>query len=120
MKKKSKKYYELLENIAAMRKDKGLSQDNIADSIGLKQSGYGLIESGERGLDYERLLQIAIALNVSVIDLIAYPEKLKPVGLTKSEDEGAKVILQIELKKEKKDQVMKLVFGDNNIEILNK
>ena len=29
-------------------------------------------------------------------------------------------VLQIKLKKDKKDQVLRLVFGDNNIEILNK
>ena len=29
-------------------------------------------------------------------------------------------LLQIELKKDKKEQVMKLIFGDNNLEILNK
>lgn len=30
------------------------------------------------------------------------------------------VQLTIELKKEKKDQVLKLIFGDNNLEIINK
>ena len=35
-------------------------------------------------------------------------------------EEPVEAILQIKLKKDKKDQVLKLVFGDNNIEILNK
>ena len=30
------------------------------------------------------------------------------------------VALQIKLKKDKRDQVLRLIFGDNDIEILNK
>ena len=36
------------------------------------------------------------------------------------EQEPVEAILQIKLKKDKKDQVLKLVFGENDIEILNK
>lgn len=45
------------------------------------------------------------------------------ISLKKKEiigEEPVEAILQIKLKKDKKDQVLKLVFGDNNIEILNK
>jgi transcriptional regulator with XRE-family HTH domain len=73
MKKKSRKYFELLENIIAIRKDKGLSQDNIASAIGMKQSGYGLIEKGERGLDYEILITIFLKnLLFSLYYMIGY------------------------------------------------
>ena len=41
-----------------------------------------------------------------------------PVAMYYSEPVEA--ILQIKLQKDKKDQVLRLVFGDNNIEILNK
>ena len=77
MKRKSDKNFELLVNIAAIRKDKGLSQDNIADAIGMKQAGYSLIEKGERGLDYELLLQIATALGVSVTYIIYFKKQQK-------------------------------------------
>ena len=76
MKKRSEKYYQLLENIQAIRKEKGLSQENVGFAIGKKQPGYALIENGNRGLDYQMLLQIAIELDVSVVDIITYPEKL--------------------------------------------
>ena len=110
MKKKSDKYFELLENIAAIRKDKGLSQENIADAIGMKQAGYSLIEKGKRRLYYEPLLQIAIALGVSVIYIIDYKKQQK--------SDPVEVILQIKLNSNTKDQVLKLVFGQNNIKIL--
>jgi len=112
MKDKSPKYLELLENIASIRKDKGLSQENIADAVGMKQSGYQLIEKGNRGLNYELLLQIAIALKVDVTYIIDYKKQRRP--------EPVEAILQIKLNSSTKDQVLKLVFGDNNIEILNK
>lgn len=35
-------------------------------------------------------------------------------------DEPMEAILQVRLRKDKKDQVLKLVFGENNIEILNR
>jgi len=110
MKKKSDKYFELLENIAAIRKDKGLSQENIADAIGMKQAGYSLIEKGKRRLYYEPLLQIAIALGVSVTYIIDYKKQQK--------SDPVEVILQIKLNSNTKDQVLKLVFGQNNIKIL--
>ena len=112
MKRKSDKNFELLENIAAIRKDKGLSQDNIADAIGMKQAGYSLIEKGERGLDYELLLQIATALGVSVTYIIDYKKQQK--------SDPVEAILQIKLNSNTKDQVLKLVFDKNDIEILNK
>ena len=112
METKSEKYYELLENIAAIRKDKGLSQENIANAIGMKQPGYALIEKGGRGLDYGLLLQIAIELGVSVTYIIDYKKQ--------HQSEPVEAILQIKLNSNTKDQVLRLVFGQNNIEILNK
>ena len=55
---------------------------------------------------------------MSEIDLMTYPDKYIRVG--KAEDDPVKAVLQIELKKDKKDQVLKLLFGEHNIEILNK
>jgi len=111
---------DILDNIRNLRTKQGLSQDWIGQKMGMTQNAYSLIEAGKRGLSYKVLNQIAIILSIDVISLITYPEKWAPVGLTQSEDAIAKVVLQIELKKERKDQVLKLVFGDNNIEILNK
>ena len=50
--------------------------------------------------------------------VITYPDRY--VKVQDSEAEPVEAVLQIKLKKDKKDQVLKLVFGDNNIEILNK
>jgi len=113
----------ILENIVKFRKDRQLSQDYVATRIGMKQSGYALIESGERGLQYNVLLQIAMAMNVDVIDIIAYPGEYVEKDIASSmsdKKEPVEAILQIKLQSDKKDQVLKLVFGENNLEILNK
>lgn len=108
------------EQFKIIRELAGLSQGEMADKINKSQSAYARIELGNTKIDFDTLHDFAKAFNMSDIDVITYPEKWAPIGSSQSDDEGAKVTLQIELKKEKKDQVMKLIFGDNNIEILNK
>ena len=111
---------DILDNIRILRIEKGYSQDWMGKKLGLSQNGYGLIESGKRGLPYKLLCQIAIILNLDVINLISYPEKWEPLGVLQTEADNTKVVLQIEMKREKKDQVLKLAFGENILEILNK
>ena len=105
---------QILANIIAIRNKKGFSQDYMASKIGLKQSGYGLIERGERRLQVSTLIQIALAFEMHVVDLILFPN-----SFISSMDDKIKASLTIELTKEKKDQVLKLVFGETNIEILD-
>jgi transcriptional regulator with XRE-family HTH domain len=112
----------ILDNILKIRKDKGYSQDFLASKIGMKQAGYGLIEQGKRSLEYGMLLQIAVIFEMDIIDIISYPKKYIDSSTVMDDVNSIeeKVTLQIELKKEKKEQVLKLVFGENNLEILNK
>ena len=106
----------ILENISKIRVNKKITQKSIAEFLEIEQGSYSLLERGERDLTIDRLLQIAIFLKMDVVDIITYPNK----GLyNKENEEDIKAILQIELKKDKKDQVMKLIFGDNSLEILN-
>lgn len=69
-------------------------------------------------LSVVQLSKLAQNLSMSEIDVITYPDRY--VKVQGSEAEPVEAVLQIKLKKDKKDQVLKLVFGDNNIEILNK
>lgn len=106
---------DILRNIDAIRRDKGYSQEYLASQIGMKQAGLSLIMSGERELKYNTLLQIANALQVSVIDIITYPDKYV---LRKDYDVSTETILQIKLDNEKKEQVLKIVFGEEAAELL--
>lgn len=107
----------ILENISKIRVNKKITQKSIAEFLEIEQGSYSLLERGERDLTIDRLLQIAIFFKMDVVDIITYPNK---GAYNKENEEDIKAILQIELKKDKKDQVMKLIFGDNNLEILNK
>ena len=107
----------ILENILKIRVNKKITQKSIAEFLEIEQGSYSLLERGERDLTIDRLLQIAIFFKMDVVDIITYPNK---GSYNKENEEDIKAILQIELKKDKKDQVMKLIFGDNNLEILNK
>ena len=106
----------ILENISKIRVNKKITQKSIAEFLEIEQSSYSLLERGERDLTIDRLLQIAIFFKMDVVDIITYPNK---GSYNKENEEDIKAILQIELKKDKKDQVMKLIFGDNSLEILN-
>lgn len=105
----------ILRNIDAIRRNKGYSQEYLASQIGIKQAGFSLIMSGERELKYNTLLQIANALQESVIDIIAYPEKYI---LSRDNNISTETVLQIKLDNDKKEQVLKIVFGDEGAELL--
>lgn len=102
----------LLENIATIRRNKGLSQEYVASKIGLEQSSYSLIEKGSRSLDYSRLLQIAIALDVSVIDIITYPDVY-----VSSRKGTTKVLIELDVNE---DEFVKMGLKDKVIQVLEK
>ena len=105
----------ILENIDTIRRNKGYSQEYIATQIGMKQAGFSLIMSGERELKYNTLLQIAKVLQLSVIDLITFPEKYVP---SKGGGMSTEAVLQIKLDSDKKDQILNIVFGEQIAELL--
>lgn len=109
---------QVVKNIIKIRESKGLSKRRIALDLGINEASYGRIESGEIALSYDHLAKIANFYQMSVIDILTYPD----VYIKKEavEPEPVEAILQIKLQKDKKDQVLKLIFGDNDIEILNK
>lgn len=109
------------ENIKKIRLQKGINQNIISDALGVDVSVISNIENGKRELKVNELEIIAKCLQEDVLYLLTYPERYVPVNnLSQSETEPIEAILQIKLQKNKKDQVLKLIFGDNNLEILNK
>lgn len=109
---------DIIKNIREIRTQKGLNQSVIADALNVDTAVVSNIENGKRELKVSELEKIANALKVSVIDLLTYPKIY--VEATSSVAEPIEAILQIRLRKDKKEQVLKLVFGENNLEILNK
>lgn len=62
---------QILENIKRIRRQKGYSQTNIADDLGIEMTTYGKIENGKIHLKVEMLERIAKILQVKVSEI--YP-----------------------------------------------
>ena len=109
----------ILKNIKEIRLSRKLSQENMADVFGIDTSTYSKIENGKIDLTIDRFAELAHFFKMRTIDILTWPEVF--VDQSQRPDlNRVKAVLQIELDGEKKDQVLRLVFGENNIEILNK
>jgi len=65
---------EIGNHIRILRQKKGLSQQNMADELGITVSSYSKMERGEIDLKLTRLNQIANALQVSVSEVLGEKE----------------------------------------------
>lgn len=59
------------EKVPQTRKEKGLSQEALADLAGIDRSYMGHIERGDQNITLTKIYQISDALRVSVSDLIS-------------------------------------------------
>lgn len=59
----------LLALLRELRRQKGLSQDQMAKAIGTKQAFVSKYETGERRLDFLDLVAICEVLNMSIVKL---------------------------------------------------
>lgn len=115
MKKQHTEFYmSVLDNVRKIMIDKNLTQLSIGEMMDAGESSASRILSGQSQLTLDHLANLASNLSISVIDILTYSDNQQAEG------EPVEAILQIKLKKDKKDQVLKLVFGENNIEILNR
>ena len=69
----------ILENIEAIRKEKGIKQAVLAEILGVKQPAYSNYINRESDISWSRLLQISNALGMEVIDVITWPVKYGPI-----------------------------------------
>jgi len=96
----------ILKNIKTIRENLGYSQEYVASKIGMAQNSYGLIENGKRGLDYDKLEQIAIAFNCKVIDIITYPKTYVDSSTIENYE---KISVTFEVSPDKRDILLNLV-----------
>lgn len=108
----------IIENLRKIISLRKLKQATVGEYADISESQFSRVMSGSVQLSINQLAKIASGLEMSVIDIITYPTVYVPKD--KKDDEDSEVLLQFKLKKEKKNQVLKLVFGENDIEILNK
>ena len=60
----------LASNIRSLRRQKNLSQEELADTCNLHRTYVGSVERGERNVTLSTLETIAQALSVTVLDLL--------------------------------------------------
>jgi transcriptional regulator with XRE-family HTH domain len=70
---------EIGRRIAELRAERGVSQRQMADAVGLDQSALSRIETGTRGLAVEELVAIANFLAVDTNTLLLPEEDAKPL-----------------------------------------
>lgn len=59
-----------LENIRAIRKEKGITQLEMSEKLGMAKNNYGKVENGQTEMAVSRLYQIADILGVNIIKLL--------------------------------------------------
>ena len=119
----------IVSNIIKLMRDRDLKQSTLAERMNTTQSQISKKLSGELRISLNDLAEIASALSkmaiqsgkpsVSVVDIITYPDKYVKVEQGEKQEEPIEAVLQIKLQKSKKEQVLRLIFGDNDIELLN-
>ncbi|MCF0254902.1 MAG: helix-turn-helix transcriptional regulator [Bacteroides heparinolyticus] len=107
----------VIDKIRKIISDKGLTQIAAAEFAGISPSQFSKILSGEVQLSLWQLSNFATNLNMDIIDVFTYPQKYTLNG---KDTEDIEAVLQIKLRKDRKEQILKLVFGDNDLEIFSK
>lgn len=98
------------ENLRVIIQQRRLTQSFVGHMAGISESQFSRVLSGKTALSLEQLDSIASGLGMRVIDVITYPD----VYVSKTElEEDQDVILQFRLRKDMKDKVMNLAFGEN-------
>ncbi len=65
----------ICENLVALRKMHGFSQEEVAEQIGVSRQALAKYENGDTVPDIERCIQLAELYNVSLDDLANYSDK---------------------------------------------
>ena len=60
--------------VRVARKERGISQEELADRAGLHRTYIGMIERAEKNITLENINKLANALNISLLDLFQQVE----------------------------------------------
>lgn len=96
----------VVQNIIAIRKEKGLNQENIADALDIDPSVVSKIENGNRQLKVDELAKIAEILKEDIIYLFTYPKRYIDKDTLKGQD---RISVTFEISPDKRDYLLRLV-----------
>ena len=96
----------VIDNIIKIRKEKGISQENIAFAIHCDASNWNKIENGKQQLKVNQLAKIAEVLKVDLLYLFTYPK----IYVDKDTIENyEKISVTFEVSPDKRDILLNLV-----------
>jgi transcriptional regulator with XRE-family HTH domain len=70
----------LLDLLRELRKERGLTQDQMAKAIGARQAFVSKYETGERRLDFLDLVAICEVLNISIVKFAEHFETARKLS----------------------------------------
>ena len=96
----------VIENIKAIRLNRGINQDVIADALHFDIANWSRIETGKQELKVSQLEIIANVLQVRVIDLFTYPEEYVSKSSVFDSD---RISVTFEIPSNKRDILLSLI-----------
>ena len=108
--------------IKTIREKRGFSQELMADKMKISQSAYARFELSKTKIDLKRLEAFAKVVDMTIVDIMTYPKRyinVRDIGRELG-NENPEVVIQIKIRDKKKEDILKMLFGENDIEILNK
>lgn len=105
--------------IRKVREIKDVSQEYVAEQLGMSVTGYGKIERNEVGVSYEKLVKISDILQLPVEAIIGFDDKIafNNFNNTKVEWQVGHYMMPVEMKKLYEDKIRLL---EDKIEYLQK
>ena len=98
--------------------ESGISKAKFAELLGIARQNVEKTVFQKHSIDTDLLCKISEVLNCNFFDYYKSDSVCNKIDY--KEKNEVKATLTIEMGTEKKEQVFRFVFGDNNIEILNK
>ena len=91
-----------------LRKQQGLSQEQLGEKTGFKFSYIGSLERGEANISLKNLNRIAVGLEVSIFELFTYDETFNFNSSEKEPllNEVVELLLKLDQKKLKKIKIL--------------
>lgn len=80
---------EFYEKVKGLREDADLSQETVAEFLGITRPQYSLYETGKREFKVKHIQQLALFFNISADFILGLPENL-PHSHSKTKKRGAK------------------------------
>lgn len=105
--------FSIIENLRKIMKDRDLKQAEMALYADTTPSQMSKILAGQVQLSLKQLSNIARNLNISIVDVITYPETYAP----RVSPSSTKVLVEIDVNN---DEFIKMGLKDKIIQVLNK